>query len=158
MDRATSVLPGVSYHSLFGRERRAENIILQIKESVNCLSDSGNDIIVHRDIEGNELADCQAKEAANEMVGADTEDFPVKRKLWLKLREISKTNGKESFELSDKACRVQEVFTDVGKRNCIGEEDRHNFSMLNQLLSGHTLLNQHRARLDDYVSEMYVCH
>ena len=89
MDRATSVLPSVSYRSLFGREGRAENIILQMKESVNCLSDSGNDITVHwvpghRDIEGNELADCQAKEAANEMVGADTEDFPVKRKLWLK--------------------------------------------------------------------------
>ena len=43
---------------------------------------------------------------------------------------------------------------DVGKRNCFGEEDRHNFSMLNQLLSGHTLLNQHRARIDDIVSEM----
>ena len=53
--------------------------ILQIKECVNCLSDSGNGIIVHwvpghRDIEGNELADRQAKEAANEMVGADIED------------------------------------------------------------------------------------
>ena len=50
------------------------------------------------------------------------------------------------------------MFTDVGKSNCIGEEDRHNFSMLNQLLYGHTLLNQNRARLDDNVSEMYVCH
>ena len=42
------------------------DIILQIKECVNCFSDSGNDIIVHwvpghRDIEGNELADSQAK-------------------------------------------------------------------------------------------------
>ena len=26
--------------------------------------------------------------------------------------------------------------------------------MLNQLLSGHTLLNQHRARIDDNVSEI----
>ena len=45
------------------------------------------------------------------------------------------------------------MFTDVGKRKK-GKEDRHNFSMLNQLLSGHTLLNQHRARLDENVSEM----
>ena len=58
------------------------DIIVQIKECVNCLADSGNDIIVHwvpghRDIEGNELADSQAKEAANEMVGADIEEFPI---------------------------------------------------------------------------------
>ena len=138
------------------------DIILQIKESVNCLSDSGNDIIVHwvpghRDIEGNELADCQAKEAANEMVGADTEDFPVmmdKKEAVAEIKRNLKDKWKRKFELSDKACRVQEVFTEVGKRNCIGEEDRHNFSMLNQLLSGHTLLNQHRARLDENVSEM----
>ena len=31
----------------------------------------------HEDVEGNELADCQAKEDANEMVGADIVDFPV---------------------------------------------------------------------------------
>ena len=138
------------------------DIILQIKESVNCLSDGGNDIIVHwvpghRDIEGNELADCQAKEAANEMVGTDTEDFPVMMDMKEAVAEIKrnlKDKWKRKFELSDKACRVQEVFTEVGKRNCIGEEDRHNFSMLNQLLSGHTLLNQHRARLDENVSEM----
>ena len=42
----------------------------------------------------------------------------------------------------------------MGKGNCFGEEDRHNFSMLNQLLSGHILLNQNRARIDDNVSEM----
>ena len=81
------------------------DIILQIKESVNCLSDSGNDIIVHwvpghRDIEGNELADCQAKEAANEMVGADTEDFPVmmdKKEAMAEIKRNLGTNGKESL-------------------------------------------------------------
>ena len=57
------------------------DIVLQIKEYVAKLSDRGNSIVVqwvpgHRDIEGNELADLQAKEAANEMVGADPEDFP----------------------------------------------------------------------------------
>ena len=31
----------------------------------------------HRDIEGNELADQQAEEAANEMVGADPKDFSI---------------------------------------------------------------------------------
>ena len=80
--------------------------------------------------------------------------FFVNKQLFFLIKRNLKDKWKRKFELSDKACRVQEVFTDVGKRNCIGEEDRHNFSMLNQLLSGHTLLNQHRARLDENVSEM----
>ena len=160
----TDCQPAIKAAFMGGIPSGKVDIILQIKESVNCLSDSGNDIIVHwvpghRDIEGNELADCQAKEAANEMVGADTEDFPVmmdKKEAVAEIKRNLKDKWKRKSELSDKACRVQEVFTDVGKRNCIGEEDMHNFSMINQLLSGHTLLNQHR--LDENVSEMYpVC-
>ena len=50
------------------------DILLHIKECVNRLSDSGNDIIVHwvpehRYIDSNERADSQAKEAANEWWG-----------------------------------------------------------------------------------------
>ena len=138
------------------------DIILQIKECVNCFSDSGNDIIVHsvpghRNMEGNELADCQAKEAANEMAVADIEDFSImmnKKEAVAEIKRILKDKWKRKFDLSDEAGRAQEVCTDVGKRNCFGEEDRHNFSMLNQLPSGHSSLNQHRARIGDNVSEM----
>ena len=77
-----------------------------------------------------------------------------KKEAVAEIKRNLKDKWKRKFDLSDKAGRVQEVFTDVGKRNCFGEEDRHNFSMLNQLLSGHTLLNQHRARIDDSVSEV----
>ena len=50
------------------------DIALHIQKCVNHLSDSGNDIIVHwvpenRDIDGNELADSLAKDAANEWWG-----------------------------------------------------------------------------------------
>ena len=52
------------------------DIILQIKEFLGRLSDKDNVIEVHwvpghKNIEGNELADIQAKEAAKEMIGAD---------------------------------------------------------------------------------------
>ena len=112
------------------RQEKYIDIILQIKECVNCLSDSENDIIVHwvpghRDIEGNELADSQAKEAANQMVGADTEDFPImmdKKEAVAEIKRNLKDKWKRKFDLSDKAGRVQEVFTDIGKRNCYGME------------------------------------
>ena len=87
----------------------------------------------HWDIEGNDHADSQAKQAANEMVGADTEDFPImmdKKEAVAEIKRNLKDKLKRKFDLSYKACRVQEVFTDVGKRNCYGE-DRRNCSMLN---------------------------
>ena len=138
------------------------DIILQIKECVTKLSDRGNILLVHwvpghRDIEGNELADQQAKEAANEMVGADPEDFPItmdKKEAVAEIKKNVKEKWQRKFELSEKVDQVQEVFSEVGSRNCFGEKDRHSFAMLNQLLSGHTLLNQHRARIDNSVSEM----
>ena len=90
-------------------------------------------------------------------MGADIEDFPImmdKKEAVAEIKRNLKDKGKRKFILSDKAGRVQEVFTDVGKGNCYGEEDRHNFSTLNQMLSGHNLLNQHRARIDGNFSEM----
>ena len=32
------------------------------------------------------------------------------------------------------------IYTEVGVRNCYGEKDRHAFSVINQLVSGHTNL------------------
>ena len=46
------------------------------------------------------------------------------------------------------------MFSELGSRSCFGEKYRHNFAILNQLLSGHTLLKQHRARIDNSVSEI----
>ena len=65
-----------------------------------------------------------------------------------------KTKWKRQYDLSETGEQIQEVFTEVGCRNCFGEEDRHTFSMLNQLLCGQTLLNQHRAKIDKTVSRL----
>ena len=35
------------------------------------------------------------------------------------------------YKLSDKVDYIQEVFTEVGKRNCMGQEDCKAFSILN---------------------------
>ena len=56
----------------------------------------------HRDIGGNELADRQAKEAANEMVGAD-KYFPTmmdKKESVVESRRNLKDKWKMMFELS----------------------------------------------------------
>ena len=62
-----------------------------------------------QDIEGNELADSQAKEAANEMVGADIEEFPImmdKKEAVAEIKRNLKDKWKRKFDLSDKAGRV----------------------------------------------------
>ena len=60
----------------------------------------------------------------------------------------------EEVDLTEKVEKIQEIFTEVGKRNCYGKGDRLTFSVVNQLLSGHTHLNSHRAKIDKTVSQM----
>ena len=139
------------------------DIILKIKESINYLSVRGNSIHVHlvpghKDILGNELADKQAKEAATEMIKVDNKDFPIfldKKEAVSEIKKNLKAKWKRKYELSEKVDQIQDVFTEVGCRNCFGEKDRHTFSILNQLLTCHTLLNQHRAKVNKNV-KIYV--
>ena len=104
----------------------------------------------HKNIEGNELVDKQAKEAANEMSPhLENKDLPVifdKKEAVAEIKKNVKVKWKRKFELSEKVDNIQEVFTEVGCRNCFGEEDRESFSALNQLLSGHSILNSHKAK------------
>ena len=62
------------------------------------------------DIDGNELADCQAKEAANEMMGAVIEAFQIMMDKKEAVAEITERNlndkWKRKFDLSDMAGRV----------------------------------------------------
>ncbi|MEW8546767.1 MAG: reverse transcriptase domain-containing protein [Candidatus Thiodiazotropha sp.] len=138
------------------------DIILKIKECVNQILDNGNQIQVHwvpghKDIAGNELADFQAKEAATEMSLVDSKDFPVtldKKEAIAEIKKNLKVKWKRKYELSEKVEQIQEVFTDVGCRNCFGEKDRQSFSALNQILTGHTILNNHKAKIDSSNSNL----
>ena len=70
------------------------------------------------------------------------------------LKRQVKEKLQRKFDLTEKAEKMQEIFTEVGKRNCYGERDRLTFSVVNQSLSGHAHLNGHRAKIDKTVSQM----
>ena len=57
-------------------------------------------------------------------------------------------------QLSGKVEQIQEVFLEAWNRNCSGEQDRQSFSIWNHLLSGHTSLNSHRARINNKTSRL----
>ena len=61
---------------------------------------------------------------------------------------------KLKYSCSEKTTGIQAIYTEVGKRNCYGVEDRGTFAVMNQLLSGQTLLNSHRAKINSNVSEL----
>ena len=135
-------------------------IVTKIKECCSHLYFKGNSINVHwvpghQEIRGNELADKQAKEAAAEVSGKD--DIPIemdKKEAVSELKRQVKEKWQRKFDLTEKAEKIQEIYTEVGKRNCYGEGDRLTFSLVNQLLSGHTQLNSHRSKIDKTVSPM----
>ena len=137
-------------------------IVFDIKNSLGKIWERNNKINVHwvpghKEIEGNELADKQAKEAASEMSKPDVSIEPVFDKTEavseIKKQMTSKWNLK--FSCSENSNNIQDIFSEVGKRNCYGEWDRPAFSTLNQLLSGHSILNGHRAKFDKNIS--YMC-
>ena len=87
----------------------------------------------------------------------ENKDLPVifdKKEAVAEIKKNVKVKWKRKFELSEKVDNIQEVFTEVGCRNCFGEEDRESFSALNQLLSGHSILNSHKAKMDTSVSNL----
>ena len=124
--------------------------VISIHESMNKICGRGNEVKIHwapghKDIEGNELADQQAKTAAVEMSAPDVPILPVLDKREV-ITEIKK-------QMTNK-WKLKYLSTEIGKRNCHGEEDRGTFAVMNQLLSGHTLLNSHRAKINSTVSDL----
>ena len=132
-------------------------LVISIKQYIQQLSNKGNKLHVHihwvpghNDILGNELADQQAKAGAQEMVGAIEQVGMAmdRREAIAEIKRQIAENWKLKFTLSEKMERIQETFTEVGKRDCFGEKDRSSFSALNQLLCGHTRLNSHQAEIN----------
>ena len=55
--------------------------------------------------------------------------------------------------------QIREIFTEIACKNCYGKEDRQIFSTVNQLLTRHSFLNNHKAKLDPNVSKLCsACH
>ena len=96
------------------------------------------------------------KETAREMSAPDIPIVPIldKKEAVSELKKQMAEKWQRKYTCSEHSSHIQEIFTEVGKRNCYGEKDRGTFSVLNQLLSGHTLLNSHRAKINRTVSEL----
>ena len=71
---------------------------------------------------------------------------------WNQKQMVTKWNRK--YACSEKDSSIQDIFYEVGKRNYYRERDRPTFSALNQLLSGHSILNSHRAKIDKNFSSI----
>lgn len=135
--------------------------MLDIKESMNKIHQKGNGIKVHwvpghKDIEGNELADKQAKAAAIEMSKPDVQIEPEfdKKEAVAEMKKQMSAKWNLKYACSEKVTHIQDIFIEVGKRSCFGEHDRSTFSALNQLLCGHSQLNSHKSKLNKTVSSL----
>ena len=96
------------------------------------------------------------------MSRGDPKYYPItldKREAVTEIKKNLKVEWKRKFDLSEKVDHIQEIFTGVGYRNCFGENDRQFLSTVNQLLTGHSSLNNHKAKTDPKVSNLCsVCH
>ena len=117
----------------------------------------------HKESEGKEMADRQAKEVARELSAPDIPILPIldKKEAVSELKKQMAEKWQRKFTCSENSSHIQEIFTEVGKRNCYGEKDRGTFSVLNQLLSAiHFIeLNSHRTKINRTFSELCeTCH
>ncbi|XP_053391602.1 uncharacterized protein LOC128554346 [Mercenaria mercenaria] len=150
--------------SVFCKEVPTNKIetISNIKRHLSKIEEGENQIEVHwipghKNLMGNELADKQAKLAATQMGISDAEEetgmMDAREAVnVMKEKVIKKWNY--NYTLSDKTDRIQDIFSRVGFRKCIGEEDRKNFSLINQLLCGHSRLKNHWSKIDKNSSKM----
>ena len=103
----------------------------------------------HRNIKGNELADSEAKKGAEEIKEAQTDEDVKKdhKEIVDAMKKKITEKWNNRFTLGEETEKVDEFVKQVGKRKCIGEKNRKGFSVLNQLITGHTTLNSHQAKI-----------
>ena len=70
----------------------------------------------------------------------------------MKNKTVEKWNKR--FACAKNESFIHEVFAEVGKRRCWGERDRRTFSHLNQLISGHSKLNNHQSKINKEISNL----
>ena len=147
----------------FGNElpRNKIEIILDIKNYLSKIRERQNETKMHlvpghKEIEGNELVDKQAKQAAIKMSGSDMKVLPVwdKREAFQEMTKKTVDKWNNRFTCQENETFIPEVFSEVGKRICWGEKDITTSSHLNQLVSGHSKLNNHQSKINKEISNL----
>ena len=128
--------------------------VISIRNAVDELKTKGSKLEVHwvpghRNIKGNDLADSEAKKGAEEIKEAPTDENVKKdhKEIVDAMKKKIAEKWNNRFTLSEDTENIDEFVTTVGKRKCIGEKDRKGFSVINQLITGHTRLNSHQAKI-----------
>ncbi|XP_052778268.1 uncharacterized protein LOC128215593 [Mya arenaria] len=142
----------------FSREIPKNTIetVFNIKTYVTSLEDNGNTLHVHwipghKNIEGNELADKQAKEGAKKAAEFDEAEFNDEKKdasdvMQMMKRKAINEKWLAQYRYSERSFAIHNIFVTPGVRNCGGEKKRKSFSQINQLLGGHTWLKDHWSK------------
>ncbi|MEW8546650.1 MAG: ribonuclease H family protein [Candidatus Thiodiazotropha sp.] len=142
-------------------------LVMGIKETLWEVQKKGMEIRVHwcpghMDIRGNELADKFAKEAANEAISmTDNLSVLTKKDATAELKKNIIKKWQKAYILSESAGKIQDIVSSekVGQRSTVGEERKKEYRILNHLMSGHSLLNDHRAKINSNSSNLCeVCH
>ena len=137
-------------------------LVLGIKEALWEVQRKGLEVQVHwcpghMNIYGNELADKLAKEAATEAIKMkDDLSVLTKKEALVELKKNIIKKWQKAFSLSESAGKIQESVNldKVGQRSLFGEERKQEYRILNHILCGHSLLNDHRARINSSLSNL----
>ena len=137
-------------------------LVLEIKEILWEVEKKKVNLLVHwcpghMDIGGNELADRYAKEAAKETIMMkDDLRILTKKEASVEMKKTTVKKWQRSYSLSESVGKIQDIVIQekVGHRGIAGEERKQEFRILNHLLCGHTLLNDHKAKVSSDQSNL----
>ena len=129
-------------------------LICDTRKKLHTVEARGNQIMVHwtpghKNITGNELADKMAKEAAKEMEGrpeTDTNRRKDKKDVIKEVRKFIPDKWQRRYANSDVKDSFMEIFPEVAKKVDL-KIDRKTEVAMNRLLTGHSQLNSHMAKI-----------
>ncbi|XP_053402811.1 uncharacterized protein LOC128558051 [Mercenaria mercenaria] len=136
-------------------------LTIETRQILQNLENKNNKIQIqwtpgHKNIEGNEIADKLAKEAASEMIGKQVEENSRKvdkKELTKDLRLNAGQKWQRRYENTEGNERFMEIFPTVQPRKLYKSERRLE-CIINQKITGHSHLNSHMSKILHDVQEI----